>query len=148
MAIDRSVLHLTGNLFRNSIEREFPQWLKHLQVVDGNSLELETTQPNGARTLCIRVDEAKVSIRYGDWGFVTGTFLGWSEQQLVDDTIQTLRSIVTEENIVQVTHTNGEWSGASLNRPFLEPDVKDGQVITIYSWRGTHDRTIEGPARS
>ena len=145
MAIDPAALHLTGKLFLDSIEREFPDWTNQLQVVDGSSLELAVNQPDGAKTLSVRVDDAKISFRYGEWGFVTGTFLGWSEQQLVDDALQILRSIVSEENIVEMTYTNGQWSNNSLTWPFFEPEVQPGQVVTIYSWRGTYNRTLEGP---
>jgi hypothetical protein len=144
MAIDRAALHLTGRFFLDSIEREFPDWIDQLRVADGSNLELEVSQPDGARSLSIRVNDAKISIRYGDWGFVTGTFLGCSEAVLVDDLIEMLRSILSEENVVEITCARGEWQKSSLTWPFFEPEVGAGQVVTIYSWRGTYDRTIEG----
>lgn len=131
--------------FYRALLLEFPDWRGNLRFLEDRTIELDVPQPDGRRQLRVVAGGNQISIYYGDWHFCVGTYLGWTEDQTAQDVAGMMKNIVSEEVVVHIPFKDGKSSSSGLTHNCVPAEAKEGEMVNVYSWRGTYDRVIEGP---
>jgi hypothetical protein len=142
--LDISLLDTLAACFADAIQREFPEWRSQLELVETCEVRLLVPQPGSDRSLEVRAGHGEISLSYGEWTFMIGTFLYETEETTVEWAMYIVRGIVSDELRARITHKDGVWIECGLGQAFFPIEAKPGEVVTAYSWRGTHDATVHG----
>lgn len=141
---DTSILDPMAACFAEAIWREFPEWDPLLELVEMHEVRISVLEPGGERRLEVVAGDSKISLSYGDFGYVIGTFLCGTEEATVADAMETICGIVTEELRTDITYRDGVKTLASLGKAFFSIKVTPGEEVRAYSWRGTHNAIVRG----
>ena len=114
-----------------------------------HGLLLIDLSPGPARSDCefwVSTDDEEITVGFGmyhqhfDW-LVPEPY--WPE----NDPIKFIKSVMSDETLIEDWTRDGKWTGSRVLRADDEPDTKDiepEQVVYIRSWSGARDRTILG----
>jgi hypothetical protein len=123
-----------------------PELRTHARADEGVlRIELE---PGTARQDClfwIDTDNEEVTVGFGMYHM----HFDWPTRDvcLEDDPIAFIRSVMSDETLIEDWTLDGKWTGSSILTASEEPDLKHmqpGHVVYLRSWSGARDRTIRG----
>lgn len=132
--------------FADALFVAIPELRAHARAEDGVLRIDLTPRPEGPRhAFWVWTDDEEVTVGFG----MFHTHFDWSLQGPVspDDPIGFIRSLMSDELLVEEWTLDGRWSGSSTLEASEEPDLrglKPGHVVYLRSWSGALDREIRG----
>ncbi len=158
--LDLTRLNDHSRQFASRLFRVWPQWHR-LSRFDPNedfekeALLVEVPHPvNGSdHGLFITTSEWEISVGFGE-SFHTRFGAGGEEVSgdFYDGAMSFLEDFVAERVVVAVAFQGKEWLGAwtidLVAESLDEVEAEPGETVRIRSWRGTHDRDLQGKADS
>ncbi|MFO7655113.1 MAG: hypothetical protein R6X25_15040 [Candidatus Krumholzibacteriia bacterium] len=151
--LDLSRLNDHSHEFARRLFREFPEWCRFARFdpyeeFEKEALLVEVPRPaeGGMHGLFVTTSEWEVSVGFGESFHARFGASGDGHENFLDDAMNFIRDLVAERVAVAVARQGDEWLGAwklnPANHDLDTAEREDGVVISIRSWRGTHDRDI------
>lgn len=120
-----------------------PNWGCHLEP-EGEAEATVCLTISGPRgTLLAYTEDHEITISFGDWHEHLLPNPGTPVAHLVAEAVTVIEDILTERAVVITKHAQSGWWTSELVAPPGPPDVEHLVMMTVRSWRGTHDRVVD-----
>ena len=142
--LNRGTLSGLSAAFAECLFLAYPEWEGLANNLDGGAFKVEIPQPGTDRTLWSDTQDAEITVGYDHYHAHFGPFLGLSDQESITQAMDEIRAIVQEDMVVMNSFRDGKWVQSMLGRPDKSVVTQPGGTTHIYSWLGTHNRTLDG----
>ncbi len=132
--------------FADALFAAVPELRDHARVEKGVlRIDVRPGPPRQGCDFWISTDDGEITVGFGMFHM----HFDWPDGEDVwpSDPIQFIRSVMSDETLIEDWTLDGKWSGSGILAPTEEPDLqgmKPGHVIFVRSWSGARDRTIRG----
>jgi hypothetical protein len=142
--LDRSQLNKLSAAFADRFFSVYPEWELFATKLDEGMFEVFVPQAGTDRQLWVSTQDNELTIGFDHWHEHLGAFLGLSDADAIEQTMEGVRSIVQEDLVVLISFRGGKWVKSTKRKPFEPLVIEPGGTTHVYSWRGTHDRILDG----
>lgn len=136
--------------FSRALFLAFPNWQRLAKDVEDEKtgvhyIEVDVPQEGTDRRLHLSTADNEITIAFDYWHTHVGTFLGISTAESVHTAMTIIENFITEQTVVKISRRDGVWIESSLEYLAAPSPPKPNSRTQVFSWRCTHDETIETP---
>jgi hypothetical protein len=146
--VSRTELNALGRRIRDSLVREHPDWAERVETLETGDLELAVPAPRGSRAKHLVIFTSRgqdIWIRYAPPRMCYCV-------ETDEEMHAVVGALLRDDAFFVVVNSGDEWIETTLLRPGEEPVLAEGQVASLVSWSGRHDRVVTfmraNPARN
>jgi hypothetical protein len=122
----------------DSLLSEYPDWSVYAVSKEGGDLEILVPAPEESRAGHLVVSTAR---GHDIWIRFAPTHMSYAVAS-PGDLARIVHAILADEAFFVVITNGDEWVETALYRPGEEPVLKEGQVASMASWSGRHDKIV------
>jgi hypothetical protein len=132
------MLNALGKRVRDSLLLRHPEWADYVRTLESGDLEVAVPAPRASRAGHLVVFTARGKDTWIRYAPPRACYSVDSDREL-----HAVVEALLRDDAFFVVVTNGDdWIETTLLRPGEEPVLAEGQVASLVSWSGCHDKIV------